>query len=571
MKDEMDFRTEAQVLIAMNDTNPEAVRFIAPILGGGVINVTWGDFFSYSSRAALYLSGCGLRPNSKIAVYAKNRIQWPFCLMAIHACRAVFVPVYHSNTPSEVEYIFTHSDSEILITELDMLPTLHKIWQHLPLIKKVILMDMAVDCAEGAVDFGELKDKIVFIDDVYAGGQRLLREDPDGFTRLAAQITKDDVSTILYTSGTTGPPKGVVLTYENLYVNAGDWIDVLSPLIPEDSKVDLLWLPMSHIFGWGELGLGNTLGFTTYFTTPFTVLNDMPTARPTIFISVPAYWEKLYLTAKASSEDKTRQMEKLIELTGGRLRFCLSGGAGLKREVKEFFYDAGLLLIEGYGLTECSPTLTMNAKDDFDFDTVGKPFPHVQLRLAPDGEILAKGLNIFKEYYKDPEATKDAFDGDGWFKTGDLGQFTDRGFLKIKGRKKEIIVTSGGKNISPQLIELRFKDDPYIEHIVIYGDERKYLTALVTLKQDATEAYAAKIGIKFSAFSELVTNESIIALIQGSVDAVNKGLASFETIKKFYIFDEHLLPQNGFLTPSLKLRRKNIHEAFKDRLDALYS
>ncbi|KWT94669.1 AMP-dependent synthetase/ligase [Candidatus Magnetominusculus xianensis] len=573
MKDDIEFRTEAQVLIAMNDNEPEAVRFIAPLQGGGqidVINVTWRDFLSYSSKAALYLSELGVRPNTKVAVYAKNRLQWPFCLMAIHACRGVFVPVYHSYTPAEVEYILTHSDSEILITELDMLSVLLKIWNRLPPIRKIILMDMKLDFTQSIADFDKLKDKIVFIDDVYADGERLLRDDPDGFTRLAAQITKDDVSTILYTSGTTGPPKGVVLTYENLYVNAGDWIDVLSPLIPE-TRVDLLWLPMSHIFGWGELGLGNTLGFTTYFTTPFTVLSDMPTARPTIFISVPAYWEKLYLTAKAASEDKTEQMAKLRELTGGRLRFCLSGGAGLKREVKEFFYEAGLLLIEGYGLTECSPTLTMNRKDDFDFDTVGKPFPRVELRLAADGEILAKGLNIFKEYYKDPAATKEAFDEDGWFKTGDLGEFTERGFLKIKGRKKEIIVTSGGKNISPQLIELRFKDDPYIEHIVIYGNERKYLTALVTLKQDTVSAYAKQHGITFSEFSALVINQSITALIQSRIDEVNKDLASFETIKKFYIYDGHLMPGNGFLTPSLKLRRKNIHEAFKDRLDALYS
>ncbi|MBF0555291.1 MAG: long-chain fatty acid--CoA ligase [Nitrospirae bacterium] len=570
--DSMDFKTAAQVLIEKSNSEPDVVRFVSPLSGGGQISVTWMDFFSYSSKVALYLSRHGVGQNTKVAVYAKNRIQWPVCLMAMHACRGVFVPVYHSNTPKEVEYILTHSDSEILITELDMLPTIRKIWSRLPLIKKIILMDMRMDLQNnlgGGADFEELKDKIVFMDDVYADGEGLLRDDPDGFKRLASLITKDDVSTILYTSGTTGPPKGVVLTYENLYINAGDWIGVLSPLIP-DTMVDLLWLPMSHIFGWGELGLGNTLGFTTYFTTPAAVLSDMPTVRPTIFISVPAYWEKLYLTAKASSEDKNKQIAKLRELTGGRLRFCLSGGAGLKREIKEFFYDAELLLIEGYGLTECSPTLTMNRKDDFDFDTVGKPFPRVELRLAPDGEILAKGLNIFKEYYKDPAATKEAFDADGWFKTGDLGEFTQRGFLKIRGRKKELIVTSGGKNISPQLIELRFKDDPYIEHIVVYGDERKYLTALVTLKQDATTAYAKQRGITFTGFTELVTNEAITTLVRSSVDTINNDLASFETIKKFYIYDGHLTPDSGFLTPSLKLRRRNIYEAFKDRLDALY-
>ncbi len=569
MKPVVEFKTEAQVLIDKCASEPDAVRFVAPLGGAGQINVTWGDFLSYSSKAAMYLSQSGVGPDVKVAVYAKNRIQWPFCLMAIHACRGVFVPVYHSNTPQEVEYIITHSDSEILITESDLLPCVHKIWKRLPLVKKIILMDLKAD-STGSTIFEELKDKIVFIEDVYVAGQRLLNDDPDGFARLAGLITKKDVSTILYTSGTTGPPKGVVLTYENLFINAGDWIEVLGPLIP-DTRVDLLWLPISHIFGLGELGLGNTHGFTTYFTTPMSVLSDMPTVQPTIFMSVPAYWEKLYLSAKAASDSKDAQIQKLKELTGGRLRFCLSGGAGLKREIKEFFYDAGLLLIEGYGLTECSPTLTMNKKDDFDFDSVGKPFPRVELRLAPDGEIMAKGLSIFRQYYKDPAATKDAFDEDGWFKTGDLGELTESGFLRIKGRKKELIVTSGGKNISPQLIELRFEDDPYIEHIVIYGDERKYLTALVTLKEDTTTAYARQLGIDFSGFTELAANNAITALIQGRIDEVNKGLASFETIKKFCIYNGHLTPDKGYLTPSLKLKRKNIHEAFKDKLDALYS
>ncbi|MCG6551081.1 MAG: long-chain fatty acid--CoA ligase [Candidatus Magnetominusculus sp. LBB02] len=565
MNNDIDFRTEAQVLIDRNITSPDAVRFVSASPDGGHVHVTWGDFYAYSSKAAMYLSSLGVGKDTKVAVYAKNRLQWPFCLMAIHSCRGVFVPVYHSNTPPEVEYILTHSDSEIVITERDMLPTMRKISDRLPLLRKIILMDTADDLTQDTEDFKALKEKIIFMDEVYEAGRRRLSDAPDGFARLAAKISKDDVSTILYTSGTTGAPKGVVLTYENLFVNAGDWIDVLSPLIPE-TKVDLLWLPMSHIFGWGELGLGNTLGFTTYFTTPLAALSDMPAVRPTIFISVPAYWEKLYLTAKAHSSDSGQQIAKLRELTGGRLGFCLSGGAGLKREIKEFFYSAGLLLVEGYGLTECSPTLTMNKKDDFDFDSVGKPFPRVRLRLADDGEILAKGLNIFRQYYKDPASTNEAFDADGWFKTGDLGEFTERGFLRIKGRKKEIIVTSGGKNISPQLIEMRFKDDPYIEHIVVYGDERKYLTALITLKPDAVAAH-----IKLTDLSELASDESVSALIQSRIDEVNKDLASFETIKKFYIYGGRLTPEGGFLTPSLKLRRKAIYEAFKDKLDALYS
>jgi long-chain acyl-CoA synthetase len=267
------------------------------------------------------------------------------------------------------------------------------------------------------------------------------------------------------------------------------------------------------------------------------------------------YWEKLYLQAIASSEIEAEQIDKLLEITGGRLKFCLSGGAGLKLEVKEFYYKAGLLIIEGYGLTECSPTLTMNRGDDFDFDTVGKAFPSVQLKLAVDNEILAKGDNIFSGYYKDKESSSQAFDSEGWFKTGDLGIFTYRGFLKITGRKKEIIVTLGGKNISPVLIESRFKDTPLIEHIVVYGNERKYLVALITLNK---------------IIAQRLSDIEINIIIQDSIDRVNRDLQSFETIKKFYIHDKSLTVENEFLTPALKLRRNQVYEAFRDMLDGLY-
>jgi long-chain acyl-CoA synthetase len=296
----------------------------------------------------------------------------------------------------------------------------------------------------------------------------------------------------------------------------------------------------------------------------------MPEVKPTVFMSVPAYWEKLYLDSKNSSSDLNAQIDKLQELTGGRLSFCLSGGAGLKIEAKEFFLKAGMLIIEGYGLTECSPTLTMNRKDDFQFNSVGKSFPNVELKLAEDGEILAKGPNIFSEYYKDPVATSEAFTEDGWFKTGDLGEFNERGFLKIRGRKKEIIVTSGGKNISPQLIEAMFKDDQFIEHIVLYGDERKYLTALVTLKEEAVKSYANNNGIHFSGYEQLTKHAAVIENIQKSIDNANKNLASFETIKKFYIHSGHLTVSDGFLTPSLKLKRRKVCDTFNKLLDALY-
>lgn len=544
-------------------------------------DITWGDFLNSASRIYHYLSKSakGISPGAKIAIFANTRVQWAYVDMAIRLCHGVFVPVYFSNTPAQAAYIINHSDSEILFTELIQLPKVLKIWKDIPCIKKIILFDSGISI-EGELEkfnqqdseklaLKEVTDRIVFLDEVYALGEEIRQKNPLDLDTNAQTISPDDLAAIIYTSGTTGMPKGVMLTHENLEKNAESWIDTLGSLMPQ-KRVDLLWLPISHIFGWGELGLGNVLDFVTYFTTPRQVLSLMPSVKPTIFMSVPAYWEKLYLESKSASSSKKEQFQKLRQLTGGQLSFCLSGGGGLKREIKEFFYEAGLLIIEGYGLTECSPTLTMNQKDDFDFNTVGKPFPSVQLAIAEDGEILAKGPNIFKGYYKAPDATKEAFNEDGWFKTGDIGQWTEKGFLEIKGRKKDIIVTSGGKNIAPQLIEAKFKEDPYIEHIVLYGNDRKYLTAFVTLKEQAVYDFAESHEISFENYRDLINNQEIHQLIQNQIDIVNNDLASFETIKKFYISESHLTVESGFLTPSLKLKRNVIYEKFRSELEQLY-
>jgi long-chain acyl-CoA synthetase len=257
--------------------------------------------------------------------------------------------------------------------------------------------------------------------------------------------------------------------------------------------------------------------------------------------------------------------EKLAEVTGGRMRFCLSGGAGLGREVKETFHRAGILIIEGYGLTEASPTLTLNRPDAFRFDSVGKPLPSVELRLAEDGEILARGKSIFGGYHKDPTATREVLTEDGWLKTGDIGRFTDDGFLQIVDRKKDILVTAGGKNVAPANIEVRFRDDPFIEHVVVYGDGRKYLVAGVWPNQAAIDAHLDSQGVDGGA-----RDEARLALLSRRIDAVNADLARFETIKKLAVIDEPLSVENGLLTPTLKVKRKKVYERFGERLEALY-
>ena len=371
------------------------------------------------------------------------------------------------------------------------------------------------------------------------------------------------MSVMLYTSGTSGRPKGVPLTHRNVGESNRDWMTILGPLLQE-GMTDLLWLPMSHIFGYGETGIGNALGWVSYMTDPKNVVELLPVVKPTAFMSVPSVWDKLAGYALAAGDDESVQLAKLAEVTGGQLEFCLSGGAGLKQAVKELFLKAGHLIIEGYGLTECSPTLTMNRPDDYRFDSVGKPFPQVTLQLAEDGEILAKGPNVFGGYHKNPEATAECFDAEGWFHTGDIGRFTEDGFLQIVDRKKDILVTTGGKNIPPANIEIRANDDATIEHLVVYGDGEKYLVAGL---------WPSGPGLKFAmteAGLDPADAQARREFLQTRVDKVNDGLPSYMTIKKFVIVDEPLTVEGGLLTPTFKVKRKKVYERYGERMKALY-
>jgi long-chain acyl-CoA synthetase len=387
-------------------------------------------------------------------------------------------------------------------------------------------------------------------------------EQPGAFEARMNAVQLEHPALMLYTSGTTGDPKGVPLTHANIAVNWRDWLECNHSLL-EEGAVDLLWLPFSHIFGFGEATLGNLLGFTSYLSDPQRVLADLPEVRPAVLMSVPRYWEKL-AGAALQEPDAAARHKKLGELTGGRLGFCLSGGAGLKREVKDLFYECGILIIEGYGLTECSPTLTLNRPNDFRFDSVGKPVAPVELRLAEDGEILARGPNVFAGYHKNPDATREAFTADGWFKTGDVGRFTVDGFLQIVDRKKEILVTSGGKNVPPANIEQRFADDPMFRHVVVYGDGKKYLSAGVWLDPDAVDARIAGHAPEARA-------KAVAALVEAGIERVNRELARFEQIRRYHIMDVPLTVQNGLLTATLKVRRKKVYEAFRGEFEALYA
>ncbi len=488
--------------------------------------VTWGQFATQIRGFARWLIEQECEVGDRIAVFGSNSVAWASCALGAQTAGVVFVPIYPASTVEQVAYILEHAEIKFVFAGTDQRAKLDQVRAH-------------------------VRHELVITDLVDPALQAAAERDANAPTLVDARLGAIDLDApaqMLYTSGTSGNPKGVPLTHRNVGSNGADWLRCNAPLV-DDGQVDLLWLPMSHIFGFGELCAGNLLGWETYLASPADVLDVLPQIAPQVFFSVPAYWEKLARAMTAGIDTPDARREAIKRATGGRLRFCLSGGAGLKVEIKQQLHAAGVLVIEGYGLTETSPTLTLNRSDAFRFDTVGKVLPSVELRLAADGEIECRGENVFAGYYRDPAGTAAAFTDDGWFKTGDVGRFTPDGFLQIIDRKKDILVTAGGKNIPPANIEARFVDDPVIERVVVYGDARPFLVAAVWLRDSA------------------ISRDEIAA----RVESVNRELARHETIKRFFVPEQPLTVEGGGLTTSLKLRRKAVYEQLRDRFEALYT
>jgi len=570
----LDLRIAPRAVFDALDDRQTRVRFMVPSSPAGGAEwraVTWGAFAQEIRELALFL-GSVIKGGDRGAIYAPNRVEWASAALAIQAAGGVMVPIYPASTAEQVGYVASHSDAKVIFVDTPALfGRLLTTWSSLDQVERIVLLDDSLDAArvheslraKGVVvpGFDEVERRVVTLSRARSLGAARDREDPLAFTRTMNGVSLDQHGVMLYTSGTSGNPKGVPLTHRNVAMNGLDWLKCNAPVLHEGG-VDILWLPMSHIFGFGEMCIGNSLGWTSYLSDPASCLTRLPEVKPTVFFSVPSHWEKLAIQAMHEPNVDTR-LKKFAAMTGGKLEFCLSGGAGLKREVKDFFYSCGVLIIEGYGLTETSPTLTLNRPDAFRFDTVGKPLPSVELRLAEDGEILARGANVFGGYHKDAEATAEAFTADGWFKTGDVGRFTEDGFLQIIDRKKDILVTAGGKNVPPANIELRFRDDPFIANVVVYGEAKKFLVAGVWLNEEAVTAHLGDVAPDGR-------DAARRALVQKRIDQANAELASYETLKKFQIFTEALSVENELLTPSLKVRRKKVYERFKDQFEALY-
>lgn len=561
-------------------------------VGGAWKEETWSDYYQCVEKIAGYLKVCGIHRGDRVALISETRYEWGLVDLAVLSLGAITVPIYPSCTESDISYILKNSEAKLLVLENN---TQLKKWENLKDqcsdVKKVISIDPC--------------DNLEFLEEVMKSGEQYAA-DNKGFLEAEVENCKvTEIATILYTSGTTGDPKGVVITHEQVISELVDVFQLLG-LKPEDRN--LSFLPLSHILGriemWGQI----VVGFSTAYAESIEKIRaNLGEVSPTFLIAVPRIFEKIYngvLTnaetspmkskifkwaigvgkqvSKAQLANKTVDpltalqyklatklvFSKLHEKLGGRLKWALSGSAPLSKEISQFFHAAGVLVLEGYGLTETTGGIAANAPHDFDFGSVGKPIGEAQIKIANDGEILVKSKKVMKEYYKNPEATAEAIK-DGWFHTGDIGEFTPEGRLKITDRKKDLIKTAGGKYVAPQKLEGLLKLNSLISNALIHGDQRKYVVALITLDPDEATKFAQENGLPTS-IEELSTNEKMKEKIREAVAEVNSNLASYESIKTFAILHKDFTIEEGELTPSLKVKRKVCDEKYKDVIDKLY-
>ena len=550
------------------------------------VDITYDEFGDAVREIALGLIDLGIAKGERVSILSHTRPEWAFACYGILSSGAVSVSIYQTNSPEEVEYVAGHSESKaIFVEDREQLDKVLEVKGELPSLEHIIVIDG--DASDGAISLDELRER----------GRARDRAELD---ERISSMTDDDYAIFIYTSGTTGPPKGVMLTQRN-YRQVVNMVIQQGTLGGDD--LIYLFLPLAHAFAlliqFGSTDLGTCIAY--WEKDPTKIIPNLMEVRPTYFPSVPRIFEKIYALATGNAEDpaklqqavqvglKVRQMQQNGEevpaelqagfdqaeealyqnvrnLFGGRMEQAVTGAAPIAQEILEFFYACGVPVMEGYGMTETSTVATVNTPEDFRFGSVGKPLPGVEVKIAEDGEILLKGPNIMVGYYKNEEATKDTLE-DGWLHTGDLGYVDDDGFLFINGRKKDIIITAGGKNITPANLENGLKQHPLISQAVVVGDRRPYLVALITLDPEAIPAFAEKAGI---APDEVIESEQARAVVQGVVDEVNAKVGPVEQIKKFKILPEDLTQEGGTLTPTMKVKRNVVNEKYAGEVEALY-
>ena len=554
-------------------------------------DVTYDEVGRIVDEVGRGLIDLGLEQGDKVSILSHTRPEWTYANLAILSAGTVSVSIYQTNSPEECCYVLQHSESKgVFVEDSEQLAKVREVRSQLPELEHIVVFDPSeASGLDDAITLGELRER---------GAARPAAD-------LAARrdaITKDDLCITIYTSGTTGPPKGCLLSHGN-YRDVCDMVLAQSILGGTDEVV-YLFLPLAHAFAkliqFVAIDTGATVAY--WEKDPTKIVPNLMEVKPTYFPSVPRMFEKIYTLATNAAEDrdalmravqvgvKVRQMQAAGEdappdlqagfdaaedklyknvrgLFGGRIRECVTGAAPIAPEILEFFYACGVSVMEGYGMTETSTVATINTRDAFRFGSVGKPLPRVEARVAEDGEVLLSGPNIFRGYYKDEEATREAL-RDGWLHTGDLGRIDDDGFLYVTGRKKDIIITAGGKNITPANLENGLKTSRWISQAVIVGDRRPYLVAIVTLDPEEAPAFAEPHGLEVD---DLPRSEEMRAEVQRTVDEVNARVGPVEQIKKFTILPRDLAQETGELTPTLKVKRNVVSEKNEGAIEALYA
>ena len=553
-----------------------------------------------AENVALGLYALGLRKDDKVAILAANSPEWTVTDAGCQFAGIVDVPIYTTLAENSVCYIINDSGAKVFfLQDGATFERLRKIFPECQSIEKLVLFDATGVTAENAISLAELEKN----------GAALKTEKPELLDELAKDIEPGDVATLIYTSGTTGEPKGVMISHGNIISNV---IDAGEKYNFSAKDVPLSVLPLSHVFERGAMYLYIFNGMAVYYAESIDkVSENLREVRPTIFVGVPRIFEKVYAKAKLMAAQSSPFKEKIFdwaidigkefalktekkehisyflavkhsiadkivfakfrEFFGGRLRFCITGGAALSETIYLIFNGGGVAIMQGYGLTETSPVITSSNPIDVKLGTVGKPIRNVDVRIASDGEIEVAGPNVMLGYYKKDDATRDAFTSDGFFKTGDIGQFDDEGFLKITDRKKELFKTSGGKYIAPSPIEQMIKGSRFVSQVVLIGNDRKFPSALIVPSFEQLASFAKNEGLNLKSPKEFCESEKIVALLEGQVNELTKDLSKYEKVKKIALLEKEMTVEGGELTPTLKVKRRVVDEKYKDVIEKIYA
>ena len=558
--------------------------------------VTWGEHRETCKKISKSLMALGIKKGDKVNILSWTRLGWIQLDMAAVSIGAVTVGIYHSNLSDDCAYIINHSDAVVLVVEnQDQLDKISVVRNKLTHLKHIVIIDGKPSGLKGVMTWQEFISKGINVAD-------------DEFLARTAEIQPGDVASLVYTSGTTGVPKGAMITHENLVFTS--WSALQSILVQPHFET-LLFLPLPHVFARIIVYVCIRAGLTVNIGESIDkVADNLKEAKPHFFATAPRAYEKTYIKVISNAQDsggikykifkwaakagyavsrlqqqkrpvtgflafKHKLANKLVfskiqAALGGNLVYAVSGAAPLNKALAEFFHACGVLILEGLGMTENTSFTNVNLYNNYKFGTVGPPGPGIEQKIAPDGEVLFRGKNVMFGYYKSPEETAEAIDKDGWLHTGDIGKIDEEGFLSITDRKKDLIVTSGGKNVAPQRVENIMLTSRYIGQAVVYGDRKKYLTGVVTLNQDQVKEWATNQGIAVSSWGELCKHPKVVELIDNEVQERNKSLSSFETLKKVIISPNEFSIESGEQTASLKVKRSVVTEKYKGQLDALY-